>query len=825
MRWVLGICGSLVGLVAVAIVAALIVFQTGWGRRALRSQIESRMNSTFVGGATIGGIEGNPFTDLVLTDVVINGPDKQPAITVRQLTVKVPLLPLISHEVRVEKLIADGLDVNLKRDSSGQLEITHLTYPGPETTWNFTLPDIVVHRGHVALDTGTEVMNFDNLEISVDAKMPFAGPLSASANMTGNWRERTAPLLVAASIRGDKEVFEVKNLAARVGGVSASIVGARIPKGTFSQPFAGTVAVVAPAAAVKQLVPAVELPGDLALAITATPSGRLTYATIDAALGTAHVRGAIRADVQARLANGYLAAGGLDLERLSRGNVPGRGAAFVAFDVDGQSKGELPTARAIVTAWGRVRNAPPTTATIALVSGGDRIHATVGAVGSGIRAGVDADVLEHGRKIVLERGQLVATTQNIAAATMGAAPVHGSLDANLVAAGELSPAPDLTVYGHAHGKNLRMNDMAAQSFALRIDGKHIPGKPIGSARVELAGVRKGDIRFSQLTLAAGNRPDGELQVSLRSRPQPAPWQIDADALVTTGETIVVDLQRHFVRVAGGSEWRGHEGEVRIGPRAVEIENFRSRSGDGHIAVTGSMIRSGRGAGDLNAKVDAALNLKDLAKGYGGTLDAHVEVARTRGRFAGAVTAKASCVSLSPSSPVTLDGDAKIEARADQLLANIHVSTLKDGSAKLALDVEAPKDVTNAVAWKRLTRKAIRTMDLELDNLDVAKLAQLAGQQGLSGHVDGDIKIDATAGGGSIAIRGVKVPQMQGIGVVDADLVIKVPTHDELATTFNARLIPAPGEPTAKDITRGGQARVFADARFAAPERLFDPDAW
>ena len=57
---------------------------------------------------------------------------------------------------------------------------------------------------------------------------------------------------------------------------------------------------------------------------------------------------------------------------------------------------------------------------------------------------------------------------------------------------------------------------------------------------------------------------------MRSQPKPAPWRVDLDALVTTGDTIVVDLQRHFVRAAGGSTWTGNTGRVTISPRKIEL---------------------------------------------------------------------------------------------------------------------------------------------------------------------------------------------------------------------------------------------------------------
>ena len=39
--------------------------------------------------ATLGGLEGNPFSKLTLHDVVINGADRRPALTLKRQTVAV----------------------------------------------------------------------------------------------------------------------------------------------------------------------------------------------------------------------------------------------------------------------------------------------------------------------------------------------------------------------------------------------------------------------------------------------------------------------------------------------------------------------------------------------------------------------------------------------------------------------------------------------------------------------------------------------------------------------------------------------------------------
>lgn len=822
LRWTLGIFGGLIGFVGLVLLAAFIVFQTGWGRGVLREQIEANMSKTFIGGAKVGSVEGNPLTELVLRDVVINGPDKLPAITVARLTVKLPVMPLISHELRVQKVIADQLDVAIKHDKYGRLNVATLTVKtDKKSPWNITLPNVIVHRGHISIDdVGGEPLDVDNVELAVDAAMPLAGPMVANANVTGTLRQKSSPFVIAASIYNDDEAFQVKSLSARVGGVSAAIFGASMPKGAFSKAFSGTVAIVAPKAAVKPLAPQVQLPGDVVLAISARPDGRLTYVTINGGVGKSEIAGWVRADVQAKLATGYISGGDLDLRALTQGKMTGHGDVLAAFDVDATSKNELPTAHAIVTAWGHVNDSPNTAATIAITSNGDQINATVGAASDAIRAGVGAAIRKRGDVITLERGNLIATTGSIAAASGGKAPVRGSLDANIAASGQLAPKLDVNVAGHAHGKKLRFNDMSVDTLALKIDAKHVPSAPIGSGRVELGAVRKGDIRFRKITLAAGNRPDGKLQVSVRSRPQPAPWAVDADALVAIGDTTVIDLQRHFVRAAGGSEWHGSTGEVRIGPREIKVTNLRSQSADGKLAVNATL---GRKTGDIRAKVDASLDLKSLEKAYAGKVDAHIDVTRNGGKFEGIVTAKAAGVSLSPKSGITMDGNIKLEARANQLLANIDVASGKIGTANIALDVDAPKDVTNVKAWSSLTRGAIRTAEIKLSGIDLEQAAKAAGLQPMTGSIDGDIKLTGTEAGGSIAIRNVNAPQLKGMGSITADLEVTEPAKNELQTTFTARLIPT--DPSAKDLTQNGQSKLFAQAQFGAPDRLFDMNAW
>jgi hypothetical protein len=832
-RWIVGIFGGLLGLVAVALIVAFVVFQTGWGRGVLKNQIESRLDNMFVGGAKIGRLEGNPLSELVLNDVVINGPDKQPAIMVKRLTVKLPLLPLISHELRVQKVIAEQLDVRAKKLESGEWNLAKLMKPAEEkSTWSIKLPNVEVHRGHLLVDQGkgSEPIDIDNLEVYVDAKLPFGGPIDANARVTGQWRQKQAPVSIGGTFHIGQDMIEVGNAAVQLGEVRVVALGAKIPKGEaslYAKPMAGTVAVTAPAREVHRLVPQVELPADIALSASAKPEGRLTHFSVLGSVGKAQVSVFGRADVQAKLASIVVGAADLELAKLTNGKLAGTGGVFAALQVDGTTKTELPTASGIVHAWSTsIPNAPPINAAIAIDTRDDLIRTTIGATsGSGIRAGAGAVVRKRGEVITLERGDLIARTLDIRRASAGKSPVGGVLSARLHAKGKLAPKPDLAVEGTANGRRLRMQDMKADRLAFRIDAKHLPDNPVGSGRVELYDVERGNLRFGKLTVAAGNRPDGKLQVTVRSQPKPAPWRVDLDALVTTGDTIVVDLQRHLVRASANSLWQGKGGRITITPKRIDVVGLRSQSKDGTLAADASYVRAGKGRGDLQARVDASLDIGKLLDGKKGKVDAKVDIARKDNRFNGTVVANAKGIMLDPKSPIAIDADAKIEAREQQVLANVNIATLRSGRAKLVVDVDAPKDITDARAWRLLGRDSIRTAQLTLQGVKLDDVAKATKSPPMAGRIDGTLELSPAKAGGALAIRGVQLPQTKDLGSIHADLTLAQKDKDELKTTLIARLVPHEKAVAAKDVTKNGQAKLFVDANLKTPDRIFDPAAW
>jgi len=171
-RWIKRGTLGVVAVVVLAVVAAIVAVHTDDGREVLRARIEHQLKTVFTGGASLGRIDGSPFGELTLHDVVIRGPDRRPAISVKRLTIELGLLPLLSHQARVAGIVAEDVDIDLARDADGELSIKHLLRPSPKSAWSVALPKVAIRRGHVRFDSGTEVMNLDALALDARATMP-----------------------------------------------------------------------------------------------------------------------------------------------------------------------------------------------------------------------------------------------------------------------------------------------------------------------------------------------------------------------------------------------------------------------------------------------------------------------------------------------------------------------------------------------------------------------------------------------------------------------------------------------------------------------------
>lgn len=709
-RWIkFGLLGVL-GLAVLAVAAAALVVHTHWGKEQLRAQVEQRLNDTFIGGATLGGVEGSPFNDLTLHDVVINGPDRRPVIKARTLTVSVGILPLLSHQARILGVAADGLDVDLRRDANGELITKHLTRPGPPSAWSIDLPKVTLRNAHVQFDTGTEVMNFDGLSIDAWAHLPHGGPVDAGVDLHGAWRERQAAKLALSTIvHSDAVGVSSPYLIAHAGDVSIVANQVRVRTGApptdalASAPrvpvIGGSFFIDATAEAVARLVPTLHLPADFVVQVTASPMTHSTLTTVklDGKVDQAPVTFTGTADLDARHVRGQLKSGALDITRLSGGKLAGRAAGTVELDVRPGGPAALPIASATIHGWGELAGAPRTALEVAVSSAGERARATIRAVGADLHAEIAANVHALGDALAIEAATIRARTSDPSRASGGKAPVHGALQVDLRASGALRPRPDLAIAGTVEGQRLRMQDLSVAVLHLAVDGQRIPDRPVGKAHVQLIDLVRANRQLGELTVDASDRSDGKIAVSVRSRPKQNPWLIDADALVTPPADLgrgrfAIDLVGHHVRAGSGADWYGRTGHIDIGPERIAVRDLTSKSKIGSLAVAATLQRAGAGAGDLAANVDVTeLTLDNLtgalAGTYSGRVDAHVAVTRTRGAWQGDVRIDGRKLSYDPARV----GPAKeAVAKADAEVSNEKAEAEHKQTAQGVAEVQAEK---------------------------------------------------------------------------------------------------------------------------------------
>ena len=147
-RWIKrGVLG-LLGLVVVAVAAVLILIHTSFGRELVRRQIEAKLADLFIGGGHVGAVEGSPFGTLVLRDVVLDGSDGEPVLSVKKVSFELGLLSLISKHANLSAVVVEDVELRIARDQDGGLQVLHMMRPQPSTGWSVDVAELLVHRAH-----------------------------------------------------------------------------------------------------------------------------------------------------------------------------------------------------------------------------------------------------------------------------------------------------------------------------------------------------------------------------------------------------------------------------------------------------------------------------------------------------------------------------------------------------------------------------------------------------------------------------------------------------------------------------------------------------
>lgn len=724
--------------VLVLLVAVVIFLHTAWGRSFLRARIESALAGSFP-GSTVRAVEGSPFGTLTVKDIVVMGGDGKPLATVGTTEVDVSLWSLVGKVVRVNRLDLDDVVIAPRRQPPKPQEPPS---SGGGTSWSVELGDIAVHRAKVVLPDET----IDGIEVAAAVRIPAHAPLVAAGNVKATWRGLAVEATAFARI-GDAIEIPFANVAAGAGG--ATVLGVRI-----GDEYTGdAIARISPALAT--VLEIEDLPAEALVMARGRPHGQVA---VFAALGDATLR-----------------AGGVIDVAQQRGRAvtivqePRYGVAIAALDGDaehargmiaGQTLQEGHVVRTLVAVTGA-----RTGGWLTLGAATDAGYATT--VATVMRAGdayqlADATVTAHGRRID------VATPDGPHARASG-------VDVKLAAKGALWPDTKLRVDGSVVAAGVQYDPFGLAGALVRLTGIDVTRtQAAGRVHVETVGMTNQDA------------PVGAASI---------------DARITAGfdGTLTALLDRYQLRTDADGTWAGAGGTLAVTPDAIVVKDLHTSSGAGAVTANATVTRA---SGDLVADVDAKeVGLATIEPGVTGTVSAKAHVARHGVAWDGTATFAGKSVVAGPDQP-PLDVRGSLTIHGRRVTVTSSASTPAVGEVRLAAEVDGPYDITDLPAWKRLERRAIRS--LAVTAVDV-KLAGASPK--LSGVVEGGAAITATGAHGTLHLRGFHT----AAGDVDADVSLGVAENGEIATTETVQLV--------------GVAGADGVVHVALPRYPLDPAAW
>jgi hypothetical protein len=773
MKWVKRIAIAIVALIAFVIIGGALFTRSSKGHDLERKEIEAQLDNLFTGGGSVGSVEGSPFGELVVRDVVIRDAARRPAISVRELRVRANLFDLLHKRVSLTKVALDGVDVELPAGA-----LAHLMKPRPPSPpstsapWTIELSHVAIGRAHVFIDTRTPrfgAIDLDALELAGDARIAGGDAIAAAVTLTASWRQRATPIAISVNARRDGELVAAPVIDVRIGGLS--LAAHELQAALSGDAFAGTVQVRAPRAELARLA-GIELPDDVAVSIAAAHDG---HVAIDGALGKTPITARLVADVPDKHLSGTLATGDVPLAMATHGKLAGTASAALDLDVAPGRAGELPIAHVTLHAHAAPANMRASVATIAIDSQADHATATVDVTGIATVHLAAAVVRDGAGGYRLDRGSLVASAND--------ARLGGNVGASLIAHGPVWPSPALVVAGSVRGTKLALAGASARDVEVAFDARGVPAHPRGTVHVHAFDVAHGSLRVPAIAVDATSTRDG-----------------------------AIDIVHHLVRLQDGTEWSGSAGHVELANGGVAVRDFETASKQGKARLDASYSK----AGDARATLAISnVMLGSLRKGYAGILGAHVDVQRTRGRLDASVAVDGKGLSLDPR-VVAVDVHAKIDAHPGHIAVGARVASAA-GSADLDVRVAAPANLADVAAWRRRGRDALELARIRVDKLDLGKIVPptpntiVNPKDKLVGIIDGSLEVTASSADGTIQLRGLRTPALASIGELDADLKIAQPAVGELAPelTVNAKQL--------------GRATVALDV--AMPAHPFDGAAW
>jgi hypothetical protein len=789
LRWVKRIVLGLLAFVLVVVVTVLILLHTDWGRNKARTIALSQLQKFFPGGIHVERIDGSVLGDISLHGVTINGFDGKQMLRAKTVTTNLKIGALFSKTIELEYATVDEAFVT---DPSNPVKIEEDPEPG---SWSVEMPRVEIRHGHF-VKTGEQPMTIENLEVDAALAVDPVGPIVASAEVRGHWKERAMPVVVNAGARITEAVeisrFSIKLADTTVEATKPILVDTAFP--TVKLQIHATPAVVT------SFAPAVVLPApaDITIDIGGKPLAIAMHATMATSTFDVNLTG----DIATLKAHGVVTASGIDLETFVP-TLTGSGDGTLALVVDGKAQ----TAHVLALLRGQLLDFPAGHAMVDLDATAQGARALVIAGGDGdVGAAVIGRLAREGNKLDLVHAAVQVSARDAAKATGGQAPFKGLIRAGGTAKGTLAPKLAVRLDGQVQAYGLQSTDPKLGLQIAQVNGRAdawiSEQGTFSHLHATLTKVSRAGSELGTFEVDAHNRKDGRISATLIAHPSAIPKStatIDATVSLAKTETdpLVIELGTHTLD-APKFKWSGTGGKITVTDAKVEVRDFESKSGNASVSVDATVV-----------KATQALEVKASAKNvpaqlfdptYQGTVSADVDIKRQGLRWDGKVNVDINGIALGANQPA-IEGKVALTVANRRVTADVRATTFSLGGVRLVLDVDGPRDITDPLGWRRLDRKAIRTAMLAITRIDLSAAKVKTG-----GIIDGELVLAGMDTSGTFAIKQVQTP----LGVVEGEINF-APMGDELGVSSTVKV------------------ENFGDAQIAAviaiPAHPFEPLEW
>ena len=821
VRWVLIGLGAVVVLVG----AALVVLQTPWGKNKVRAELVSQLQKHVRGTVSIGELDGNLFGDVTAHDVDIEGQDRLTHVHIDSLEVDFRLLPLVSRHFHADLIDVQGLTVKALRGKDGRLGLADLWIAGPSTgpPWSVTLQRLSLERAAATIEVSPgRVERVDQLALAAGLEIGGDNTAVELDSLKARWAGPDRRIAARGHLDVGKDGgLEAWDASVELGQSTLSVL-------RFKRGAGGglTVALAAHlrAADLRAVMPDTGLRADADLVVMGGRAGA------DRPIGLALFGTAGRAAL----------AGHLAVTPADQGGTP-RGEAQLFWT--GVRPAALWTGapRADVYGWlvaegaGAMTDLTSARANLRLGLGGtfderridhaaleahlsDR-HARVRLDAQSPLAGAVADVrailpvtLEDARETEVPSAQLTLRTGDVgrvltAAGVAGPPAASGPLAVTVRAHG---PVGDLSATAHLTSASLRHQDLEATGVVIDLSAQHLPARTSGRAEVQVASLCQGKTRYGSAHLQATLTGGRSARVRFRAGGRAglaAGGDVSVEVSSAGGATVAIHQLDLTTR---GLTWRGGGGHLEVAPGARHVAgNLAVRSAAGSVAVTADIDRTGAaGAAGLRGPVTVRMDHLDLGRvmktaglapglGLRGTITARgrMMLPDGPGRFdldAGSIAWKGG--------PPSVGGhvEAYLQHRRLALRADARAGRL--GRVHAEVTLRSPARVTEPAAWRRLGRRAVRSVLIQADQVELAAWSKRLGDSTVrAGTARVAVNVGAALDKGRVAL------EIKG-GRVAVSPSHVVPVEGQLALSLDKRALALFGR------DRRGQGRASGGGR-------------